>query len=543
LIPLLWQDLPEAEPYPVMPRSLRPPEVRVWLETRAGVRLNELRTARVESCVWRRNDVGEATITASLDDPGIGPLIVDGELTEWLHTDVAVAIYRQGARVWRGPVVDPRHTHGRVTLRCWSQEAYLSVQVVGGPERKNWFTPAGAGSAGYFDNDPDLSEWDIDPGVTATTTMVEANLWRRNRAALVESTTAGTGMTITGYLPVGSTRNYVDVIVRVKIPIDADVLTDGSGRIWVGSIVPSTAAIGSGAFGQLAAIPLFLEDGYVRGEWGTARERIPQYPNVQNRVDFTPYGGVGAPVAIGEVELARDENVSALEGQDVATLFAALFQHLIPLVGGPTVAARRVEECGVTLTDSVRHLHSDHDTARDILEGWTAAGDWWVELVDGRLVFCWGPRGAVVETIWLTSDSLAEFETGWDATEAVSELITAAPGNDGPTREEYSASDDAAPWRLPGRAEMPGGLSMRDLVGWADREIGSRGVIQSVEGVPVGRDGSWPGDILGQVRVADRVRLRIVDGPLDYSLTPAIEQMSWDPYTDRVTPSFTPEPA
>lgn len=535
---------PSPQPPPAFFPVLERPEVRVWVERSDGTRIDEIRDPALTDPTWRRNDVGEVTVEVPLDDLGIGSLLrtSGGEtlITNWEYDDIEVAIYRQGANVWRGPVVDAEHSRGLATLYCWSQEGYLARQIIGGPYRVNYLAPDFFGnSAGYFDLDPTLARWDIDPGVDAETiTGPERYLWRRDRSLRLFSGTANLRIEADADLPVGTIQNYVDVIVRVKLAAGA-VLPFGLavGEVQHYTAEPSEGGLAYGTRGD--PYPLLLDEDYVAETWATVTLRLPQIANMHNRYEVRLIAPTGfGSMYVGEVEVVRDENVSVPAGGDIGTLMAALYRHLIRLMGPGWT--RRNASAGTDVVDAVRYLSRDHVGAREILDAYTINGDWWVELDrnTGMKVMVWGPRGRTISDLILSSDILADWRVRWTGSEAVTELVGGAPGNDGPTREEYSAVRPGMPHRLPARLLFTGGLSMRDLANRTEAEILTMGTKVEMSGVPVGPDGTWPGEILAQVGLGDRADVRVQDGPLDYTIPVKVEQLSWNPITDRVTPGW-----
>lgn len=531
-------DEPAVAPvYPALRTRQRGPDRQLWVERSDGTRLQQVHHP-VDPSVVRMalRGGGGFEAAASLGDPGAVPLVVDGDrVANWETEDIELAWYRDGRGVERGPVVDGDLTDDTVTAEVHSDEAYVEAQVIGSEERQNWM-PQG---------DPmwPLAGWATSAGVTAT--EEDDDTWDGQPAARLQTATPSTGRRIRTQfeLPRGTTRNYAYIVVRFKLERGARL--PGVDGDQLGQAVHATADDGAFAVSG-TAWPILTPYGYTPGTWGTAVLPVPQLADLRNRFTVDHFAGSGDGVIFGETTAIRDENVSALDGQDVGILVAGLYQHLCGLMGPRW--GRRNAEVGEALHGDVRYLAAAHRSASSILAEWAAYGDWWVEQAGARKVMCFGKRGRLVDDIVVSSDNHADWRIRTLAAGAANVGFYTSPDLDGPAVEEVGVrSATAGPHRLAKVATTAYGMPPAEVRRYGVKDLAGSGAQFEVDGVPQwGLDGSdLPGDILNVLSLGDRVRLRFLSqrrpGWVQVATRPRVVRcvaLEWDPVTDRVRPSW-----
>lgn len=522
----------EVGPRPTLDSERIP--TRVFIRERDGDPLGELRFAVVESVTDTLNGVGEHVVSWSPDtdlEPGAAAMFTSGRLKVWGEDNIELAVYHRGALVAVGPVVRHQWSPGRVTTTCWSREAYLERMVIGPAGRTNLLPD------GEFD--ASLTGWTEQAG--ADTSASSLTVYGDYAYSLrIESDADAYARSTLTQAPL--TRANIENILVVARWSGADGWANGIAA----RVVHETSLDGvtyTGREIRSFTVPSDLED----GEWTRLEEKFQRFPGYYNRFRIDLMAPESGTAWFGLVRVTQNENVGALAGTDYATMVAAIYDYCLPrLPGGNTVWSRYVTTVGETLSESVRYDFADHRDVIQALRDWEAWGDWWVRVHSTAPMLRYGARrGSTTPVMLLTRDDVVGLTLSMDATDASTEVITLADGQDGPNREEGSARLGGSLVRLMRVEQAQRGLPLKELDDLAAQILAQAGPARvSVDGRPAdgpatNASGSWvrglAADWWHATEPGDAVTVRVIDGELDMVVASRIVERTLNPVTESLS--------
>lgn len=551
---LVYEDDAAPDDTPPQPTLIPtgPAEITAELRTAGGVRLARFRSPVCGPVTSIRHAVGDHSVRwRPADEPGVYDVLAaptePGGLHTWRSEDVELWILRNGALVQRGPItghpeLDP--ATGWVTTEAKDCTAYLWRLDQGRGGRTN-LLPAGdfAYSGGF-------TGWTSTGTTNATAVTSGSTLYMNGETTMRLAGSSG------GYME--ATSDVLEPVtwsglVHVYIPIRWEALAvsdDAEDLPLVATIIHQTADEGSGAWATSSIeTPVYVDDVVASegraGVWYTATESLYRTTGKRNRwkvrLDAT------ATRLVGRVRLHQGENVSARATADPAMFVAALFDRIIDRCLPDWW--RHVAVTGHELAADWISYDHDHPPIPSLLADVEPWGDWWVQTPDDDypgLRFCPRDERGRDTALRLTPETCSGLRVAVDAYDASSEAIRLADGQNGPTREEGSWSEDPLPGALLMSTEVaPEGTAARDLEALAEMYVTSEGQVrvswsgEPADGPAKGLVRDLPGAWVHKVRVGDRVKAAAEVGPLALAADLTVIRWVWDPERDQF--SIEPE--
>jgi hypothetical protein len=498
-------------------------------------------------CSWEREAAGESVVKLRLigdDETGdpVEPCTVfllhasptDGRFCKtWWDTDVEIAWWRDDAAAdyvadtipevaptWAGPIVAASlESDGFLTVRAWSQEAYLIRSTVG-DELLNYLITGGVGDY-RFSSDTALDDWSEHSGVTDSTTNTGSMWLDDTYSALVEASDAREGIYATALVPDSTSGNYATATVAVYVPSGTSLWDDETRVVASVELYVDT---------DLEEIwDLVLPEGWAFDTWYPVSVQVRQPPGTGVSYTFFLFGGDNGPVRFGRPMFTRPANVGAVAGSDVAQVPAAILDEQVDLV--PALTGYDTDPVSIDLAESFRYFSVDHEDAAQTLGDWSGFGEWWVS--EGTAY--WRPeRGVLIDAFTLdTAEDMAGWSIEVDASGASNRLYGQVRPEGGAAYEV--AVGDGTPNRLVAVAQVPAGMGPGDAPEWCDAALAQKVPRVSLTGVPVEYE-SLPGEELGSFMPGNWMDVTIA--PLSLTVQPTVDSVTWDPVSDEVRPSW-----
>lgn len=537
----------DTPPEPTIP-SVGAPEVTCELRTQGAEVLARFRAPSPGTVTSVRHAVGDHSVSwVPADEPGVLDVLAaptePGGLHTWRSADIELWVLRDGALVQRGPVTGHTLDPAAGVVTTWAKDcvAYL------------WRLDQGRGGRTNL-----LPDGDFDGTFTG---------WTEHGDAGVTAVTSGDGLYMDGEVTMrlaGDSGAYMEAtsdvlepvpwpgLAHIFVPIRWEALavaTDAEDLPVVATVIHQTADEGSGAWATSSVLTdVFVGDVQASearaGVWYTATEALYRTAGKRNR--WKVRIDAQATRLVGRVRLHQGENVSARAGLDPAMFVAALFDRIIDrcLPGW----WRHVAVTGEHLAADWISYDHDHPAIPSVLGDIEPWGDWWVSTPNndypGLRFAPRASRGRATE-LRLTPETTSDLRVEIDAYDASSEALRLADGQNGPTREEGSWSEDPIPGALLMSTEMaPEGTAARDLEHLARTYVEGEGQVrvawtgQPADGPAKGLVRDLPGAWVHKVRVGDTLLAGAEVGPLSAAGTLRVLRWTWDPLVD----SFSVEP-
>lgn len=380
-----------------------------------------------------------------------------GDLLTWETGDVELWVFIDGELTHRGPIY--RHsidfTTGWITTYAHDCTGYLWRLDQGRGERFNWFT-AGEMAVG-------LPGWAAADGASIAANTTDPYI------------VGGRSMDITGPGSASALSETLPAIAFVGVVHMAFVLKY-IGATWpngeapnVGFVIHETQPSGGGAW-TVAGSSLLQIPGSTNPteNWIRVEHKHRREANLNNRYRVA-FAQPGTTTRIGEGLIDQAENVSARAGQDPSLFAASLFQHLID--SALTGWTRSVSTTGgPVLAANVRSDHADHPDVPALLRQLENWGEWRVRPNTFTYpVLYFYPTPIYTPDYTFTPADTSGMVLDVDASDATTEALFLADGQDAPTREE-GYSTGTIPGALLMTTQMgPPGMIGRDLDVIADK--------------------------------------------------------------------------
>lgn len=492
-----------------------------WLRERDGTLLAEVeRPSVVKAPSWVDNGAGKAAVDIPLSDPSVATLRhaspvngrkwktvwdTDLELAWW--PEGVVGVEPDGPPIWAGPVLSVEWRLGWLQVEAASQEWYVE-RAVPFASLYNYLGLAD------FDADPTLTQWLVDG--TASTTTSGPQYEVGGRSALIEGTMAATAQ-----VPLSDDGNYAHVSVAAYVPAGVTPFFDLAALVQL-----QTAPAGTTTWTAHQQWQIPFPSDWQHGRWYPLRVQVSQPADVEVRYLVTLVGG-DAAIRYTKPKVTRPANIGATAGSDIGTVVSAIFQALIDTSG---FTDRDNTMVGVDLAEPVRYFLVDRAQAGQMLADWTPYLHWWVE---ENVLYAAPQRGIERTSVSYSAATLKDWRLKVDASRACTEMIGQIDPVEGQGPPDEVVVETGAPNRLVGVVQIPGTIGPSDASALVEAHLEANEPVVTVTGQPALPSG--PGDV-SDYGVGDWFDVDISDSGETVSLQPVVAELSWHPFTHRVTP-------